>query len=391
MTGRSNPDQETSANGAPARSTVEAREQGELSRARPLALGLVLALALMTAIALICALAGAVGFLLAESGLMAFEQLTSPASVLTFMLVASILLAILLCAAINYTLVSPLRRMTLAMGHLARGDFDFRMQKKERFNPREVDEFAQSFNVAASELASTEMMRAGFISDFSHEFRTPINSLSGFAQLLMDDDLSPDERREYASIIVEESGRLAGLSERILLLSKMEASAILPSTAPVNLAEQIRRTVALLDHKPESNGLSIDLSLDEATVMGNADYLAQLWVNLLDNAIKFSPREGRVSIALYGGRTHEEGRSAAADEVVVWISDEGPGMDSETKSRIFNRFYQGDSSHASKGSGLGLALCKRIVELHGGEIDVQSAPGKGSVFEVRLPKGGCES
>ena len=169
-----------------------------------------------------------------------------------------------------------MRRMTLAMDHLAKGDFFYRMEKKDRINLREVGEFAHSFNVAAEELASTEMMRAGFISDFSHEFRTPINSLSGFAQLLMEDDLTDEERREYAGIIVEESKRLSGLSERILLLSKMEAAAMLPSIEEVDVAEQLKRTVMLLEPKLEEKDIRIDLNLDACTVSGNADYLAQL-------------------------------------------------------------------------------------------------------------------
>lgn len=296
------------------------------------------------------------------------------------------LLAGIICTGASITLVAPLRRMTLAMEHLAQGDFSYHMEVKRAFSLREVREFAESFNVAAAELAGTEMMRAGFVSDFSHEFRTPINSLSGFAQLPLDDDLAPDERREYASIIVEEANRLAGLSERILLLSKVEAASILPDVERVDVAEQVRRAAILLEPKFSEAGVSVDLSLDAAYVQGSEDYLMQLWLNLLDNAVKFSPAGGRVSVALYGGRSGEDGRPCGGDEVVAWISDEGCGMDSETRAHIFDRFYQGDSSHASQGSGLGLALCRRIAELHGGTIEAQSAPGKGSVLEVRLPR-----
>lgn len=356
-----------------------------------------MAAAFMVAILAMCSLAAAIGLLLMSCGIVSLEQLTSPAAIVASALAMSVVLSALICIAINYTLVRPIRRMTDAVGHLAQGDFDFRMEKKERFSPREVDDFVGSFNVAAGELAGTEMMRASFISDFSHEFRTPISSLSGFAQLLMDDDVGPEERREYAGIIVDESNRLAGLSERILLLSKVEAAAIPPSMEAVNVSEQIRRTVALLKPRMSERGVAVSLSLDEAEVRGNADYLAQLWLNLMDNAVKFSPQGGRISVALYGGRADvsdiagsaTSGASLAVGarrEVVVWVSDEGCGMDSATQAHIFNRFYQGDSSHAVKGSGLGLALCKRIVELHGGTIDVQSAPGKGSVFEVRLPR-----
>lgn len=354
---------------------------------RSIALGAILAGIVAGALAVTCAVIGAVGYWLVESGHLTLEELTSPAAIAATLLLASIILAVIVCVAIGHTLVSPLRRMTLAMSHLAQGDFSFRIEKTGSHTIKEIDEFARSFNIAASELAGTEMMRAGFISDFSHEFRTPINSLSGFAQLLQEDDITDDERHEYAGIIVEESQRLAGLSERILLLSKMEAATILPDIEEVDVAEQLRRSVLLLEPKLQEKNVGIDLGLDAACTYGNSDYLSQLWLNLLDNAVKFSPEGGHVNVALYRGRAAEEGHDSSQDSMVVWISDEGCGMDTDTMAHVFDRFYQGDTSHASKGSGLGLALCKRIVELHGGSIDVQSAPGKGSVFEVRLPLG----
>ena len=184
---------------------------------------------------------------------------------------------------------------------------------------------------------------------------------------------------------MEESARLAGLSERILALSRVEALAILPDVEPVNLAEQIRRSVLMLQPKWENAGVNVAVDLDEVTVPGNAGYLAEVWMNLLDNAIKFSPRGATVNVSLYGGRQGEEGRDTSRDQVVCWISDAGPGMDEHTRAHVFEKFYQGDTSRAGEGNGLGLALCKRIVELHGGSISVESHPKSGSVFEVRLP------
>ncbi len=362
----------------------EVRHEG-LSILRSIGLGATLVSVVALALVVVCAAVGVFGLFLTESGVITFAELTAPGSIIATVLLASIVITIILCIAINRTLVLPLRRMTLAMKHLAKGDFTYRMEGTSCIHLREVDEFAESYNVAADELAGTEMMRAGFISDFSHEFRTPISSLSGFAQLLRDEDLSPEERREYADIIVEESERLAGLSERILLLSKMEASAILPDVQKVDLAESLRRAVIVMETKLREKNVSIELALDEAYAYGNSSYLAQLWLNLLENAVKFSPIGGRVSVALYGGRQGEEDRTSSNDTAVVWISDEGCGMDEATRARIFDRFYQGDSSHAAAGSGLGLALCKRIVELHKGVIEVQSVPNRGSVFEIRLP------
>lgn len=366
--------------------TDEARVEGrnELSILRSIGLGAALVSIVALALAAVCTAVGAIGFFLVKSGTVSFAELAAPGNIAAIILLASVVVAVIFCASINCTLVRPLRHMTLAMNHLAQGDFAYRMRTPSRFHLKEVNEFSRAFNVAADELAGTEMMRAGFIGDFSHEFRTPINSLSGFAQLLRDEDLTDEERREYAGIIVEESERLAGLSERILLLSKMESATRLPEVQDVDIAEQLRRAVILLEPRLSEKGIAVDLSLDDAHVRGNAAYLSQLWMNLLDNAVKFSPHGGRVSIALYGGRS-DEGRKLAASEAVVWVSDEGCGMDEATKARIFDRFYQGDTSHTSAGSGLGLALCKRIAELHGGTIEAQSSLGKGSVFEVRLP------
>lgn len=360
---------------------------GGLSPLRTVALGLLLTVAIAVIVLAVVSVIGCLGSVLVDRGIMSFEQITQTSSVIAVVFLGSLVIAGLACFAVDYTFVRPLRRMTAAMEQLAAGNFGLRVRNESRFRVREVDEFARSFNRAAEELAGTEMMRASFISDFSHEFRTPISSLSGFAQLLRDDDgsMPKEEHDEYLGIIVEESQRLAGLSERILALSKMESVAILPEIGRVDVAEQLRRAALVMEPKAVAKGVSVDLSLDECAVPGNEGYLMQLWTNLLDNAVKFSPEGGTVGVALYGGRQGEECRAGAGDQVVCWISDEGCGMDSETKRRLFERFYQGDTSHASEGSGLGLALCKRIVDLHGGRIEVQSSPGRGSVFEVRLP------
>lgn len=362
------------------------RVEGAWSSARTVAITAMLAVFIAVVIAVFCTAMGFVGALLVETGHMSLERLTSPDAVIGFIVFGSAVLAVILAACLYRTLGEPLRQMTAAVQQLAHGNFDVRMPERGVWHLREVDEFARAFNTAAEELAGTEMMRAGFIGDFSHEFCTPINSLSGFAQLLQEDDLPPEERSEYLQIIVDESQRLAGLSERILLLSKMEAAAILPDAELVDVAETVRRAAAIVEPKASAKGVSLALALDEGAVRGNDDYLVQLWTNLLDNAVKFSPEGARVDVALYGGRIGEEGRAPTPDDCVTcWVSDEGPGMDERTREHVFDRFFQGDTSHAGEGSGLGLALCRRIVELHGGTIEVASIPGKGSSFEVRLP------
>ena len=359
-----------------------------LSPVRTIALALMLTCIIAVIVLLVVTAVGFVGSALVARDLVSYERLTSVSSVVAVVFAGSIAIATIVCTLVNHTFVRPLRRMTAAVERLAKGDFSFRLAPAGRFSVREVDEFARSFNRAAEELAGTELMRSNFVSDFSHEFRTPISSLCGFAQLLREGDLTAEERDEYLDIIVEESQRLAGLSERILALSKMEATEILPDEGDVDVAEQLRRAVLMIEPKSAAKGVRVDLALDDCQVRGNADFLAQLWTNLLDNAVKFSPQSGTIGVALYGGRRDVEGRPDARDEIVCWISDEGCGMDEETRRRLFEKFYQGDTSHASEGSGLGLALCKRIVDLHSGSIEVDSTLGKGTVFEVRLPVDG---
>lgn len=359
---------------------MDGREMQE-AWGRTVAITAMLAAFIAAVIVAFCTIMGFAGYFLTELGVVSLERLTSPDVVVGFILFGSAALAAILAACLYRTLGAPLHQMTAAMGELARGNFEVRMPERGAWHLREVDEFARSFNTAAEELAGTEMMRAGFIGDFSHEFRTPINSLSGFAQLLQEDDLTPEERSEYLQIIVDEAKRLAGLSEQILLLSKMEAAAILPDVEEVDVAETARRAAAIVEPKARAKNVELSLSLDGCRIQGNGGYLVQLWTNLLDNAVKFSPEGAQVSVALYGG-SYVAGEGGS---VVCWVSDEGPGMNEPTHKHLFDRFYQGDTSHASEGSGLGLSLCKRIVELHGGTIEAASIPGKGTSFEVRLP------
>ncbi len=363
----------------------EKRAKAPAHRLRTLGLGTALALVLAIAIAMFCLLVALTCYLLTATGAIPVDFFTHPVSGIACILLLSLLLAIIVSACIGSTLVRPIRLMTGAMECLAAGDFSYRLADRGLSPIAEIRAFAKSFNTTAEELAGTELMRTNFISDFSHEFRTPITALSGFAQLLGDPDLTAEERSEYAGIVASEANRLAGLSERILTLSKLEGAAILPSTEPVALDEQIRRCVLVLEPVWSSKGVAVSTDLDPCTIEGNADYLAQVWTNLLHNAIKFSPEGGTVSVGLYGGRTLEDGRDPEGDEAVCWISDCGPGMDEATQRRVFDKFYQADTSHAGEGNGLGLALCKRIVELHGGSIAVESRLGSGSVFEVRLP------
>lgn len=302
-----------------------------------------------------------------------------PRSNMSMIALLSLLLAVVISVAIERTIVKPMRSMTWHMGELAKGDFSIRMPPNERIEINEAKQFTKSFNKAAEELSGIEIMRANFISDFSHEFRTPIASISGFAQLLRDQNLSEEEREEYLDIIIDESKRLSNLSEDILNLSRMESSSILTNVGTVDVAEGLRRSIAIVEPNADEKNITIDVDVDEAELIGNADYLSQLWTNILQNAVKFTPENGRIDISL------KSAQDTKNRTVTCTISDNGCGMDETTRAHLFERFYQGDTSHAQEGNGLGLALCKRIVDLHGGTIRVKSALDKGSTFIVTLP------
>lgn len=305
--------------------------------------------------------------------------LVLPRSSMSMIALLSLLLAVVISVAIERTIVKPMRSMTWHMGELAKGDFSIRMPPNERIEINEAKRFTKSFNKAAEELSGIEIMRANFISDFSHEFRTPIASISGFAQLLRDQNLSEEEREEYLDIIIDESKRLSNLSEDILNLSRMESSSILTNVGAVDVAEGLRRSIAIVEPNADEKNIAINVDIDEAELIGNADYLSQLWTNILQNAVKFTPENGRIDVSL------KSAQDTKNRTVTCTVSDNGCGMDETTRAHLFERFYQGDTSHAQEGNGLGLALCKRIVDLHGGTIRVKSALGKGSTFIVTLP------
>jgi len=225
----------------------------------------------------------------------------------------------------------------------------------------------------AEELGSVEALRKDFINNFSHEFRTPIVSIKGFAKLLRTGTLNASEQAEYLDIIIDESDRLVQLSSTVLALSRLENQSTMTGQTTFLLDEQIRRCILLLESQWHNKQLQVDVELEPVECFANDELLRQVWLNLIGNAIKFTPPGGQIQI-----RNTQSG--------IVTISDTGIGMDEQTRARIFEKFYQGDTTHAVKGNGLGLALVKRILDLCGARIEVNSEPGKGSSFTVLLPE-----
>lgn len=258
-----------------------------------------------------------------------------------------------------------------ATNQIADGDYSVRLDLK---GPAEMQNLNNSFNHMAKELSSVEMLRTDFVNHFSHEFKTPIVSIRGFAKILKNGNINEEERNEYLDIIIDESERLSDLSMNVLNLSKIEQQSILTDKRRFNLSEQLRLVIVLLYDKWNHKHIDIDFECDEVYYNGNIEMLKQVWINLLDNAIKFSPAYSTIKIEL----------SQSDAETIVRVADEGAGIPDNQKVHIFDKFYQGDASHSTKGNGLGLAIAKKIVELHDGTIIVKDNCPVGTIFEVQI-------
>lgn len=260
-----------------------------------------------------------------------------------------------------------------ATRQIARGNFNIRLRKHSCV--KELDEMARNFELMAQELSGIEIFRSDFINNASHEFKTPLAAAEGYAQLLKNRNLSEENREFYLDRILYNMGKLSSMTGNILQLSRLENQEILQEKTLFSLDEQIREGILLFEDDWNEKKLELNVELDEVEYEGNRSLLAQVWQNLIGNAVKFTENGGRIGVFLI----------RETECVKVRIEDSGIGMDEKTAERIFEKFYQGDTSRSSEGNGLGLALVKRIIDLHGGTIAVRSVPGRGSIFEVVLP------
>ncbi len=295
----------------------------------------------------------------------------TPMNVILMMSVVSLLIGMVLAFLLSDIPLKPINNFITQTNRLAAGDFKARLTFKKPFL-----EIQDSFNIMAKELENTESLREDFINNFSHEFKTPIVSIAGFAKLLKRGDLTDEQRNEYLTIIEKESLRLADMATNVLNLTKVENQTILSDVSTFNLSEQIRSCFLLLENKWSQRQLNYDLNFDEHTITASEELLNQVWINLIDNAVKFTPENGTISI-----RIREEN-----DCLEVDITNTGSQIDPSAKPKLFRKFYQADESHTSKGNGIGLAIVKRIVDLHNGEIFVTSE-NLVTTFTLRLDKG----
>lgn len=303
-------------------------------------------------------------------------SLSATLQVLLLMAAISLILGTALSAlAVRFPL-KPINWLIDQMNRLAAGDFQARVHfgRKADMIPA-FYQVEESFNKMAEELGNTEMLRQDFINNFSHEFKTPIVSIAGFAKLLQRADLSEQQRQEYIDAIVEESRRLSDMATNVLKLTNIENQSILTGITRFNLSEQIRSAVLLLEDQWTAKHLELDMDFPEVEISANEDMMQEVWINLLQNAVKYSPDYGPLQV-----RIEEQ-----ADTVQVSVANSGE-IAPEHLSRIFQKFYQADRSHFSAGNGVGLAIVKGITELHGGTVSAESKGGA-VIFTVTLPKG----
>lgn len=282
----------------------------------------------------------------------------------------------LVAAVVSKFPLKPIRNLIDGMDALASGNFSSRINVGMimRKYPSYVG-VADSFNKMAEQLENTELLRSDFVNNFSHEFKTPIVSIAGFARLLKRGDLTEEQQQEYLTAIEEESMRLSVMATNVLSLTKVENQTILSDITTFNLSEQIRSCVLLLERRWEEKELELELEFGEYFIRANEELLKQVWINLLDNAVKFSPHGHTIGVEI----------RETAEMLQVKIKNTGSSIPPEKQALVFNKFYQADESHTVPGNGVGLAIVKRVVDLHGGIITLSSSDDV-TAFMVQLPK-----
>lgn len=293
-----------------------------------------------------------------------------------FSLLVSVPFGILISIAVSQMPLKPVRDLINCMDALASGDYTIRFHigpVSRKYPP--LVKIAESFNKMAQELQNTQMLRGDFINNFSHEFKTPIVSIAGFAKLLRRGNLEEKEKEEYLSVIEEESMRLSYMATNVLNLTRVENQSILTGVTEFNLSEQIRSCILLLENDWSKKNLDLMLNFGEHQIFANEELLKQVWINLLHNAFKFSPAYQTVEVQIIEKK----------ETLAVSILNSGVEIPKEKQKLIFNKFYQADESHSSQGNGVGLAIVARVTELHNGTVTVNSE-NHVTTFTVELPK-----
>ncbi|MFZ7102052.1 MAG: ATP-binding protein [Peptococcaceae bacterium] len=315
----------------------------------------------------------ALAFVLIHHEVISFSGPGHPLIPIFMLLFTSVIVGTFISIFVGRKILKPITELSRATQAVAKGDFSVELD--ETYRVEEIREMVTNFNKMVQELDSIETFRNDFIVNVSHEFKTPLAAIEGYATLLQNKDLTEEEKADYAEMIIESARQLSTLSGNILIISKLENQEIVAQKSTFQLDEQIREALLLLETKWSEKDLELELNLRPLTYYGNEELLLQVWSNLFSNAIKFTPDKGMIMTTL----------TQSTEWVTIVISDNGIGMTAEVQKHIFEKFYQADKTRYSEGNGLGLTLVKRIIDLCGGKIQVQSEYGQGTTFVIRLP------
>lgn len=315
-------------------------------------------------------LMGGITLILYNIGILNIQSHKLP---IVFFAVVSVLIGTVFSRFFGKRIIASIEEISKATKEVSKGNFNIRLDEENTVD--EISTMARNFNIMTKELKNTEMLRSDFINNVSHEFKTPLSAIEGYATLLQKKSLSAEKREAYADKIIHSTRRLNSLTGNILELSKLEHHEININRKTYALDEQLREIILMFEDEWSDKKLDLDVDLDSVNYYGNVELLGQVWQNLISNAIKFVGENGNIKITL----------RKSFSSISVTIMDDGIGIERQIQERIFEKFYQEDVSHSTTGNGLGLALVKQIIDLHKGKITVYSEKDKGAKFVVDLP------
>ena len=296
---------------------------------------------------------------------------------LIYILITTLIFCILDIFRRRQMIDKPVEQILKATEKIASGDFSvklFPIHSLNRFD--HYDQIMANINRMANELSKSEILKKDFISNVSHELKTPLALIKSYAQLLLNPNLDTESKKNYLSCLVSTTSKLSNLVTNILKLNKLENQIIIEKHETINIGEVVRNSALQILDLIEAKQIEFNCDIDDITISTDSSFVEIIVNNLLSNAIKFTDNGGKISLSLKDGLNH----------IVLKVADTGIGISPDSGKRIFEKFYQADPSHSSEGNGLGLALVKRIIDILGGEISVESEPQKGSTFTVKLKK-----
>ena len=293
----------------------------------------------------------------------------SPMTAIIILIITQLIISWLMTIIIGNPVIRGMNDMEKVIDEVSNGNYKARVKETKI-----LKEIKHNFNKMISELDSVEILRSDFVNNFSHELKTPIVSIKGYAEELKKDDLTEEEKEKYLDVIIEESNRLSSLSTNILNLSKIEKQEIVSNKNKINIGEQIRKVILMEYKKIEKNNLEIDVDIDDCYSIVNEDLMEQVWINLIENAIKFNKKNGKIFVKV----------KKVNDKITISIKDTGVGIDEDKINRIYDKFYTTSEKNGKYGNGLGLALTKKILNLHNGSIEANSKLNKGTEFIILL-------